>query len=143
MTSFDDMKYVNDEPITDPLIVLDLLYNDRWEYKVDRRLFLPSAYRRLDKPYIDVDLSDYRSTYFQAAPGVGEELLSRYLVEGKKHWGFTDDTELTISDGGRAVVRNTYDQLGVPYSFEFHRRLRSEDWFMEARTIRQAKQKAA
>jgi hypothetical protein len=134
-----DREYVNDEPITDPLIVLDLLYTDRWEYKIDRRLFLPSAYRRLDRPYINVDFSDYRSTYFQVAEGVGEYLLRGYFIEGKKHWGFTDDTELTISDSGRTVIRELYERLGTPYSFEeFPRRLRSERWFAEAAKLRKA-----
>jgi hypothetical protein len=130
--------YENDVPIDDDLVVLDLLYNDRWEWKIERRLHLPHPKMQRDaESYVRVAWSEYSVWDFLVARGVGERLLERFLVEGKMHWGFTDCRDLGISDAGRQLVRETYERAGVKYDFDFTRRLRSEKWIIEtaAKTI--------
>jgi hypothetical protein len=128
-------KYENTIPIDDDLAVLDLLYDDRWEHGIERRLLLPNHHSASDVPELRVWRSEYTVWDFLVAPGVGERLLKRYLVEGKKGWGYTDDCNLSISDAGRQLVRETYAGLGVPYDFEqFHHRLRSDRWLHEIHT---------
>lgn len=127
-------EYINNEPITCDLMVLDLLYDDRWECRIDRRLHLPHPHASDDrKPYVRVMWSEGRPWDFVVARGVGERLLSDHMVQGTPHWGYTDDRDLTISDYGRTLMRETYERLGVRYSFEdFHRRLRTERWLRAA-----------
>lgn len=121
-------EYENATPIADGLIVLDLLYTDRWEYKTDRRLLLPWA-RSKAEPYVRVE--GYGVRDYCVAIGLGELLLARMLVEGHKHWGYTDDHELAISDVGRQLIRDTYERVGVPYDDHFTGRLRFEHWVRE------------
>jgi len=123
-------EYENDVPIGDDLVVLDLLYSDRWEWKIDRRLHLP--FRGHGEPYVRVFRSEYTIWDFRVAVGVGERLLARYLVEGKKHWGYTDDRDLSISDHGRALMRETFEQLGIKYDDNFIRRPRADQWLVES-----------
>jgi hypothetical protein len=127
-------NFENIWPITDWHMVLDLLYDDRWEHRVSRRLYLR---RRNSTPTLEKYMGcnhirlgfEYRPRDYLVADGVGEYLLSRGLVQGRAHWGYTDDQDLEISDGGRATVRRLYEELGTPYDFErFARRLRTEDW---------------
>jgi hypothetical protein len=125
--------YFNHEPIADELVVLDLLYDDRWEWKVERSLHLPHMHSLRGAPYVSVRFNEYRVAHFLIAQALGERLLYRGLVQGKKHWGYTDDRWLTITDGGRAFVRETYEKLGVPYDFNFSGRLRSDRWYMEVK----------
>jgi hypothetical protein len=124
-------EYENDVPIDDDLVVLDLLYTDRWEWKIDRRLHLPHPNQHDREPYIRVAWNEYSVRDFRVARGVGERLCARNLVEGKKHWGFRDDRDLTITDGGRQLVREAYERAGVKYDFSFSQRLRSERWITE------------
>jgi hypothetical protein len=128
-------EYENDVPIDDNLVVLDLLYSDRWEWKIDRRLHLPylNWHHNKGKPYVRVAWSEYHVWDFLVTPGVGERLFAQYLVEGKKHWGFTDERDLTITDHGRTLVRDAYERAGVKYDDNFTRRLRSERWIIETR----------
>lgn len=124
-------EFENVDSITDDLIVLDLLYTDRWEYQAERRLTLPHRNRGDRPPCVRVWYSEFRVRDFLVAPGVGELLLSRWEVEGKKHWGYTDNRDLSISDVGRSRVRAAYEALGVPFwDAKGYRRLRSEDWLV-------------
>lgn len=124
-------EYENDVPIDDDLVVLDLLYDDRWEWKIERRLYLPFS-RRQDEPYVRVVRSEYAPIWdFRVASGVGERLLARGLVSGKAHWGFTDDRNLGITDQGRALMRETFEQLGIKYDDNFIRRPRADRWIAE------------
>ena len=112
-------------------MVLDLLYNDRWEWSIERKLNLPNNYRR-GEPYVRVYRTEYSVDDYLVACGIGEKLLAQYLVEGKKHWGWTDNHELSISDWGRDKMRKIYEDAGVPYNEQFSRRLRTERWFRES-----------
>jgi hypothetical protein len=124
--------YENALPIADDLVVLDLLYDDRWEWKIERRLHIPHPnLQRSEEPYVRVARSEHSVLDFLVAPGVGERLLGKYLVEGKKHWGYTDDRDLSITDAGREMVRDAYERAGVRYDEHFTRRLRSERWIAE------------
>ena len=127
-------EFENTEPIVDGLVVLDLLYTDRWEYKTDRRLLLPHPnYAPHRQAYVRVDPPEMSCRDFLVAEHLGELLLSRMLVQGKAHWGHTDYRDLSISDYGRALVREVYERCGVPYDFSFGRRLRSDRWIMAHR----------
>ncbi len=128
-------EYENDVPIDDDLVVLDLLYDDRWEWKIGRRLHLSYPNWHDKDAYVRVAWSEYSVWDFVVAPGVGERLLVQRLVEGKKHWGYTDDRDLAISDHGRQVVRDAYERAGVKYDDNFIRRLRSERWIVESARI--------
>lgn len=129
-------EYENELPIDDGIVVLDLLYSDRWEWKIGRRLHLPHPnLQRGEAPYVRVVRSEFTVWDFLVAPGVGEHLLSMGYVEGKKHWGYTDDRDLAISDGGREVVRSAYGRAGVKYDENFSRRLRSEWWLRETARV--------
>jgi hypothetical protein len=125
-------EYENDLPIDDDIVVLDLLYNDRWEWKIDRRLYLPCRNSYRSEPYVRVFRSEFTIWDFRVAPGVGERLLARWLVEGKKHWGYTDDRDLSISDHGRTFMRETFEGLGIKYDDNFIRRPRADQWLRES-----------
>ena len=130
-------EYENDVPIDDDLVVLDLLYDDRWEWKIERRLHLPypNWNNHKTEPYVRVVRSEYTAWDFRIALGVGERLLARGFVSGKAHWGYTDDRDLGITDQGRALVRETFEQLGIRYDDNFSRRPRSDQWIVEARRL--------
>jgi len=129
-------EHENDVPIDDDIVVLDLLYSDRWEWKIDRRLHLPYPnWRHKSEPYVRVMRSEFTVWDFLVAPDVGERLLARWLVEGKKHWGYTDDRDLSISDHGRTFMREIFEQLGVKYDDDFIRRPRADQWITQAARI--------
>ncbi len=120
--------YINSIPINCKHMVLDLLYDDRWEYRIERRLYLS----RSRPPYVRVYWSENRCWDFLVAAGLGERMLEEYLLQGTPHWGYTDNKDLTISDHGRTTMRDLYGSLGTPYSFgEFRHRLRTERWLRE------------
>lgn len=128
MTSLTGHEYENDVPVGDDLVVLDLLYDDRWEWKIERRLHLPLSWRHKDEPYVRVVRSEFTIWDFRVVSGVGERLLARGLISGKKHWGYTDDRDLGITDAGRTLVRETFEQLGIRYDDHFIRRPRADLW---------------
>jgi len=124
-------EYENDAPINDDLVVLDLLYDDRWEWKIERRLYLPLSQRHDEGPYVRVARSEYSIWDFRVTQEVSKRLLVRGLISGKKHWGFTDDRDLGISDQGRTLMRDTFEQLGIKYDDHFIQRLRADEWIVE------------
>jgi len=126
-------SYENTVPIDDDLVVLDLLYDDRWEWKIERRLHLPHHWNREKDAYVRVVRSEFTVWDFLVAGGVGERLLARGLVQGKKHWGYTNERDLSITDEGRGFVRDAYARIGVRYDDSFTQRLRSERWIVETK----------
>lgn len=95
-----DREFVNVEPIDDLLVVLDLLYK-RWGDNTTRHIDL-----RFEEfgPYVEIgyhhDFSYSRYSRFSVTQRVVDALLSRYLVEGKPQWGYTDMRQLSITNRG-------------------------------------------
>lgn len=122
--------FETDEPIDDPLTVLDLLCGPYWERMTTREVL--RAHRRRDnESYIRIghhhDFTD--STYydFRVTERVIDHLLAGGYLQGKPQWGYTDMNELTASDAGKSRIRELREELKVDEKF------RSEYWFREAR----------
>lgn len=120
------LRYVNAEPITDPLLVLDLLYHDYFECHDERKLQLPRTTNWHD-PYVWI-YKNRKHYYFKVSANAVESLVRNSWVAGTQHWGYTDRFELSLSPQGKTYMLEVYKALGIPYDQKFARRLRTEDW---------------
>jgi hypothetical protein len=93
-------------------------------------LRLPGPYNLRDDSYVHVS-GGWRSYDYLVAPGVGERMLAAGWISGKKYWGFTDNADCAISEGGRRFMIEVYAKCGVPYDWHFTSRLRVEQWLRE------------
>jgi hypothetical protein len=100
------MKFENEEPITDPVVAYKLLrrsFGDRTERTLHTRWYDRDAH----VPFIQVAVfaSGYTKDEFTSAKmfkvsaDVVEVLQKEKLLEGEKHWGWTDSTTLSLREG--------------------------------------------
>lgn len=129
-----ERKYENIEPIDDPIVVLDLLYTDRYEWKLERCLL---AFPHQD-PYVRLEKPSGNGFYcYSITPRVVRELKSLWAVSGKPQWGYTDECHLTITNYGRDLMVEAWEKTGIKKSgwasdgTDWRERLRSWRWFQE------------
>jgi hypothetical protein len=119
-----ERTFLNKEPVGDDLTVLDLLFSDRWNYRVERRL--KGHYTARPIPY--VELYAYSYEYISVTQSVVSKLKMMGWVDGKKHWGYTDNNDLNISEAGVLYMYKVWTEVGVPSGHYWDRRLRADDW---------------
>jgi hypothetical protein len=121
-------EYENIDLIDDPLVVLDFLYTDRYEWKLERCLV---AYPR-QTPYVRCEqFSGAGSFFYSVSPRVVNELQSCHAINGAPQWGYTDNTCLTINDYGRSLIVAAWEKAGADSDWD--NRLRAWRWFREWR----------
>ncbi len=99
------MKFENEEPIADPLEAFKLLRRG-WGDRTERTLHLRWHDRSVHVPFIQVAVfsSGYTkeeftsAEFFKVTREVAEVIQRHRLLEGEKHWGWTDSTKLTLRD---------------------------------------------
>ena len=109
--------FLNVVPITDALIALDLL--KPWRGDGSTRELFRGRIAKESGPFIEVghhhDFADSRWERYLVATAVVEELVALMYVQGKKHWGYTDDNVLSISDAGMAHAWAERTRLGATH----------------------------
>jgi hypothetical protein len=121
-------------PIDCDLTVLDLLYREWGERRLDRRLLTPRRYQKRG-PY--VELAVYASGYtgeewtssdeIEVTEGVVERLRAQHYVQGTPEWGYTNNHELRITDAGKIRIIEARKALGERVVSP-NRELRAADW---------------
>lgn len=117
--------FINDEPIDDVAVVLDLLYK-RWGDSTLRCLFKRYVRDSLGRPsFVRVehchDFALGTITDFALTDSVVERLIGSRLIEGKPQWGYRDDHEFLITPNGRAAFEEALTRVD-----------RSSDWWASA-----------
>lgn len=109
--------------------VLDVLDEDRY-WRADRRILARGHFGRNDKHVPPLLVRDHEyegNDFYELTDRVVAELLTDHLVQGEKHWGYTDMSTLRISDAGRIHLMNQLDRIGIPPGRWSHRPYVS-DW---------------
>lgn len=119
--------FINEVPIDDEMVVLDLLYR-RWNDSTDR--VLHRKFRGRDRPsYVRVehvhDFSEGTRTDFLVTEGVIDRLLARHHIEGKPRWGYRDEHELIITQAGIMAFDDTVKRVNWSYDWWAS----SEHWY--------------
>lgn len=95
------MKFENEEPIDDELVVLDLLCK-RWADYTTREI--NRRFRR-QQPYVEIgqhhEHADSSFKRYLVTDRVADALLAEGLVCGKPEWGYTDMKILRASEAGK------------------------------------------
>lgn len=100
-------KYQNVEPISDVTAALLLLVGEFGD-KTQRRLEI----RTDEPPFIKVEHYGghydevFATDYYLISDEVVQKLHDEGFVEGMKHWGYTDEKEMEVTDRGRTFLRS-------------------------------------
>jgi hypothetical protein len=105
------------KPIEDLFVALDLLKPWRGD-NTTRELFRGRIAKETG-PFLEVghhhDFGDSRWHRYLVAPAVVSELVAQHLVHGKKHWGYTDENVLSISEHGERTIWDERKRLQAPH----------------------------
>jgi hypothetical protein len=102
--------FENAEPIDDVLVALDLLCK-RWGdctlrilHAPDKRAYLPHG------PFIEVvhthEHSASTTRFYRVTEHVTRRLIAGRLVHGTPQWGYTDESQLCITESGEEMLWN-------------------------------------
>jgi hypothetical protein len=124
-----DAPFVIDELFT----VLDVLDEDHY-WCADRYIMARSYFGRHNEniPPILVRDHEYRaSECYELTDRVVTELLASHLIQGKPQWGYTDMSQLRISDIGRSHLSRQLEHIGLPIG-RWEERPYASEWLRAA-----------
>jgi hypothetical protein len=109
-------EFKNVVPIDDAIVALDLL--KPWRGDGTTRELFRGRITKESGPYIEVghhhDFSDSSWERYLVSKDVVLILIGAMHVQGKKHWGYTDDMVLSISESGLWFIWDKRKELKVP-----------------------------
>jgi hypothetical protein len=111
-------KFENEgEPIDNVDVALDLL--KPWRGDFSTRELIKGRRAKETGPWIEVghhhDFSDSSWERYLVSDAVVHELVGFMWVDGKRHWGWTDENVLSISEAGEHRIWERRKALGVPH----------------------------
>lgn len=104
-------EYENEEPVDDPMVVLDLVCRG-WQDGTERCISLwPHSAPHVEVKHFSGGYERYSGTdrYLVTQKAV-DYLLSNHLVAGTPEWGYTNMRELRVSKRGEEVL---WERIGV------------------------------